>query len=600
MSPPALARTLAAALLFAAPLGLAPLVPPDWLPAGLAFALGSGRWLVLLAAGGAALSTALEGTPLDLDRHAPFQARSAWPTWRWLLVGLGLWAAALAVVPATRWSADQLSGDEPKYLRQADSLARDLDVDLASGSLAPARLSDLPRNLHSLARDTLRALRDLARDPWPDTSGHAWQAGQWTIHGLHGGSYHVQAPGLPVLLLPARLLQPTLDPDRSHSLVLLTLAALLAGAVYQAARLGAELSGSPLAGLLAALSLGGAAPLLSAGRHVYPEIACAAALAFVARRSLPGQPRPRPAAALGCALLCGALPWLHVKFSLLAVLALALLLLRLGPGRLRAASAAAAALPVAALLLFDHHVTGLLRPDAFYLRAASSVYSGPGDVFGVRVLVGLGVALFGARDGLLVMAPAAAAALLALPAAWARQRPATAALLLLAAALWLPTGLHGGGAPGPPGRLMSPILVLLAPALAVALPALAARRAFRFTLGALLVAGLALSVAQWGSWRRMVDPWDGLFASRAEAFSRLLPDAPPAPGERLRPPSPAAELLRALVPALALLAWAAWLGRARDSRPPRPVLRELATWSAAAWGSLALVTGLLGLLRPGP
>jgi hypothetical protein len=146
---------------------------------------------------------------------------------------------------------------------------------------------------------------------------------------------------------------------------------------------------------------------------------------------------------------------------------------------------------------------------------------------------------------------------------------------------------------------MSPVLVLLAPALAVAWPTLAPRRAFRFTLGALLVAGLALSVAQWGSWRRMVDPWEGLFASRAEDFSRLLPDAPPAPGERLRPPTPAAELLRALVPALALAAWAVWLGRARDARPARPALRELLAWSAAAWGTLALVSGILGLLRDG-
>lgn len=598
MSGRALSRALAGLLLVAAPLVFGPFAPARGLPAGVAFALGSGRWLVLAVGVAAALALLLEESGLDPWRAASL-ARADWTWPRWAAVGLALWAAAVALVPATYWTADQLAGDEPKYLREADSLASDLDVDLSSSSLAPPRLSDLPRNLRSLGRATRRALGDLLADPRPDSSGHAWQAGHWTIQGLHGGTYHVQAPGLPALLVPARLLQGRLDPERPNSLVLLTLAGLWAVAVYQAARLGSALAGSPLLGLAGALALGSAAPLLSVGRHVYPEIACAAALAWLARRVLPGQPRPRPAAALAGALLCGALPWLHVKFSLLAVLALVLLLLRLGPGRLRLACTALAALPVAALLLFDHHVTGLLRPDAFYLRAASPVYSGPGDLFGRRVLVGLGVALFGAREGLLVMAPAAAAALLAWPAAWARQRQATGTLLLLAAALWLPTGLHGGGAPGPPGRLMAPVLLLLAPILSMALPALIERRAFRFTLAALLLAGLALSVTQWASWRRMVDPWEGLFASRAEDFSRLLPDAPPTPGERLRLPSPGAELLRALVPALALAAWAAWLGRAREALAPRPALRALLAWSAAAWGTVALVTGVLGLLRGG-
>lgn len=586
-----LARALATAGCVAAPLALAAWLDPAVLPAGLSYLLGSGRPLVLVSAVLAGLTAAF-GLP-----SSPVEASPPWSERRWWGVGLALWLAALAAVPPESWSAERLSGDEPKYLRQADSLARDLDVDVAAGSQAPPRLSDLPRNLRSLGRATLRAVADLLTDPFPDTAGHEWSAGQWTILGRHGGSYHVQAPGLPVLLVPARLLQQALDPRRPNSLAMITLAALLAGAVYQAARLGAQLSDRPAAGLLAGLALGSAAPLLAAGRHFYPEVACAALLAFVARRALSGP--ARAAGLLGSAFLCGALPWLHVKFSLLAAVALALLLARARTRRLRAALVLLAALPVAALLLFDHHVTGLLRPDAFYLRAASNVYAGPADLLGLRVPVGLVVALFGYRDGLLVMAPAAALALFALPAAWARRRGPALALLALFAALWLPTAAHGGGAPGPPGRLMAPALVLLAPLLAVALPVALERGAFRFTAAGLLAAGLALSLAQRGPWQRMVDPWDGLFASPAEDFARLLPDAPPAAGQRARPPAPARELLRGGVLAAALLAFTAWLGRRPGSTGERGALREAAAWSAAAWGSVALVSLALRLLRGG-
>ncbi len=574
----AAARAVAVAALVSAPLALAAWLDPAVLPAGLAYLLGSGRALVLVTAALAALTAAF-GLPSSLAEPGP-----AWSERRWRGVGLALWLAALAAVPPESWSAERLSGDEPKYLRQADSLARDLDVDVASGSQAPPRLSDLPRNVRSLGRATARAVADLFTDPVPDTAGHEWTAGQWTILGRHGGSYHVQSPGLPVLLFPARLLQPSLDPQRPNSLVLVTLAALLAVAVHQAARLGAELTGSATSGLLAALALGSAAPLLAAGRHVYPEIACAALLAFVARRAVAQQ--MRPASLATSALVCGALPWLHVKFSLVALAALGLLLWRAATRRWRAALLGLAALPVAGLLLFDHHVTGLLRPDAFYLRAASSVYAGPGDLLGLRVPVGLVVALFGYRDGLVVMAPAAALALVALPLAGARRRAASLALLLIVAGLWLTTATHGGGAPGPPARLMAPALVLLAPLLAVALSELLERRAFRMTGVALLTAGLALSLAQHGPWQRMIDPWEGLFSSPAEDFARLLPDAPPAAGQKARPPSAAFELLRGAVLALPLLALTAWLGRRAApratgwpcGRPPPGAPRPGAAW----------------------
>jgi hypothetical protein len=117
---------------------------------------------------------------------------------------------------------------------------------------------------------------------------------------------------------------------------------------------------------------------------------------------------------------------------------------------------------------------------------------------------------------------------------------------------------------------------------------------------ALLTAGLALSLAQHGPWQRMIDPWEGLFSSPAEDFARLLPDAPPAAGQKARPPSAAFELLRGAVLALPLLALTAWLGRRAAPPGDRVALREAAAWSAAAWGGVALVTAALQLLRGGP
>lgn len=582
-------RTRPGDLLRAALLGtplLAPaLVPVERLPAGVAYVLTQGRWLIVLGMLAALVSVGLIGR-VRWPRLGPGGARG----WAAAATGLGtlllLWA-----VPPGLWSARQWSGDEPKYLRMTDSLYHDLDLDLSSGHTEPLTLRLFARNLRALGEELCDALGALVRDPRPALEGHAWRAGNWTVTGRGGGRYHVQGAGLPLLLLPSRWLQPWLDPERPDSLALLTLVGLWSLALMQTVRLAQEVSGSPACGAGAGLAVACTAPLLLCGYHFYPEVAAAAAVPWLARAVRPAAAGPGRARTVALAFVCGALPWLHVKFVPLGALAAALLLVKLGRGRARIALAvAAAALPVAALLLFNHRVTGLLRPDALYVRYAPEFYSGGPSLGAEGLVLGLITALFGARDGVFVLAPLLVVAAIGLPWSWRRERGTVVALVALCASLWLAAALHGGGAPGPPGRLLAPVITLSAAPLAVALVELRGDGRFLWTAASALVLGAGVTLTLAGSWQRAVDPYAGMFLTPAADFSLDLPDAP-RPGPR----SPLREVARG---ALLLAAVAAWvIDFARRRTPPRSAWSAARDFHLAAWASLVLVATLAGWLR---
>ena len=68
--------------------------------------------------------------------------------------------------------------------------------------------------------------------------------------GRGGGLYHLQSPGLPVILLPGFALQRALWPEVTAPwLPLLTVAALWAFGLVQGVRLAEEVSGSRAAGV---------------------------------------------------------------------------------------------------------------------------------------------------------------------------------------------------------------------------------------------------------------------------------------------------------------------------------------------------------------
>jgi hypothetical protein len=587
-------KRIGSGLLAALAVALPALLPAGILPAALAF-FGQARGLVALAALLAFLDVAwLDGRWLrEGVARGLLLLRQRRLTW---LLGLAGFAFALAVLPGSRWSGS-FSGDEPKYLRMAQSLGWDLDADISGGATEPPDLGQFGRGFRDLLHTTGEAAVGLFRDQAvPD--GHVWSLGNWTIAGRHGGRFHVQSPGLSALLAPMWALQRVLPDDRTPELHALLVLALLFGlTLAQTAALAGEVSGSPPAGLLAGLLVTTSAPLLVGGLHFYPEAAAAPLVAWCARHALPTGPPLSAARAFLAGLGCCALLWLHPKYAPLAAVLLLLVGLRTGARwRGLALLGAGALLAVLSRVLYDHRITGLLTPDAFYRRFGSEVYSGASSLGAWKLLAGLAIGPFGHRDGLLVMAPVAAVALLALPVCWREQRRATLSLLLAFSALWLAAAVHEGGAPGPPGRLLAPVATLLAPLLARGLVARRACLPFRWTLGLAALVGASITLAQLGDWRLTVDPYRGLPA--AAELAVVLPDAPAAPDLPLHARRQR-DALRGLVLASVLALSALGLDRvAPDPGAPWGLARRAVLHVAGFWSIVAAAGALLARVAP--
>jgi hypothetical protein len=585
-------------LLLAVPLLLPALVPLRVLTPGLAFAVTAGRSLVVLGTVSAFVSLWIRsrGRATQTWPLVSARAEDASPRRLWLLA----WAASLlavwAAIPSHRWNGDSLGGDEPKYLRMAESLYHDLDVDMAGEASGPLTAAGLARNVRYLGRSTVSALASVVQAP-AVPAGHQWNLGNWTLAGRNGGRYYLQSPGLPALLLPAIALQHAVWPDRTAPLLAVaTLAALWSIAFYQAARLAAEVSGSRLLGLLAGAAVALSPPVLVGGYHFYPEAAAAAAVPWLLRYVRLDGPQPGGVRAAALGLTTGALIWLHPKFLLLALVLGLLLVMRLRRDRARLALAAGCALlPVLALLLFDRQVTGLLRPDAFYRRYGDEMYTGPEALLSSSMPTGLVNGLFAARDGVLVMAPVLAAGLIALPLLW-RRDPGTAVRLgAVFASLWISAAVHSGGAAGPPGRLLAPVAVLLAAPLAVGLVELGSYLPFRWTVIALALVTAAMSLAMLRDFRRAVNPYRGVFASNDVNFAQDLPDAVRGSDHLSAVSRTARDLGRGVFLAAVVAFWAWVLSRARpggedDVAVAWKRIRDLhlAWWATIAIGSVAL------------
>jgi hypothetical protein len=585
------------ALVLLAPLLVPLAVPLASLPPGLVFALTSGRWLIVL--GAAAAAFALARHPEPLPRH-PERSEGSGDSLvlrpKPLFVGTWLcgFSLFLALVPSHRWSGASLTGDEPKYLRMAESLYHDLDVDVGSETQQDLDAHRLRRNVTSFLRATGNAVAGLFAGNESDqarSSGH-----NWTIEGRQGGKYYVQSPGLPTVLLPAVALQSALSPRSTGPwLPMVTLAALWATALAHTVRLCTEVVASSPTALLAAITVL-SPPVLIGGMHFYPESMAIAVLAWALRYVRPGGPTLGRGRATALATAVGALPWLHPKLIPVALVLTLLLLARLKQDRKTLLAALTAALlPILALLLFDHHVTGLLRPDAFYVVYASEVYAGLGALFSMRLVTGFVNAFFAARDGLFVMAPASIAGVLAIPLLWRRDRRTALVLAAVFAALWFVAAVHEGGAPGPPARLMSPAVPLLAVPLAVGLQEWRRHLPSRWTFAALALITLSMTWSFRTDWLRNTNPYRSL-----PAEANFAPDLPDGPRDLVASPPEARrlhDLLRGLLLGAVLAGWSIVLtGRAQDpSLPtgpssPWPQIRNthLAWWSTLALLSLCL------------
>ena len=587
----------------AAPLLLPFLVPLRVLGPFAAWLLTSGRWLVVSAVAASALSLAVTtfDRPWQAGRRAV--ARLDASPARGFAVALFAagFLAMLALIPGYRWAGDGLLGDEPKYLRITESLYYDLDTDVGSGTLVPPTPAGVLRNVLWLARTTAQAGTDLLEDD-ETPPAHVWRAGHLTVAGRSGGLYHLQSPGLPVILLPGFALQRALWPQVTAPwLPLLTVAALWAFGLTQNVRLAEEVSGSRAAGVFAGLITAFSAPVFLCGYHFYPEAAALALVPWLVRAAVGRPPGTIGLIARGIAI--GVLPWLHVKFSLLAVVLLALIAPRAG-GRLRVTALAMPPIVLGALLaLYHHRITALWTPDALYRRYGPDVYSGPAAFLSADTVRGSLVAFFGAVDGLFVIAPAAIAGALAIVWLFRRDRRCGAALAAVVAAASATAAVHGGGAPGPPGRLMAPVACVFGAALAVGLVSPRRWPPFRWTVFILALAGLSITVTMHADWRRAVSPYRRMFASADTDFSRLIPGMVGPSGEkRLRP-----DIARGLA-LLAVVAFWAWrVGRAARAQhgtadAPAPTIAE--RWAAlrnthlAFWATIAACTIVLAALGP--
>lgn len=335
-------------------------------------------------------------------------------------------------------------GDEPHYLTMAQSLLSDGDLDLTD---------------------------EFAEREYAPFFGGTLEA-HTSPQSPRGRLYAVHTPGLAALILPAYALG-------GYPGVRWLMSAFAALTAVLVARLVGEATGSPGARLAAFGIVAFTPPLAFYAVVVYPETPAALATAFLllaARRD------PRPSQLLLAAAVAAALPWLHPKFLVLAVLGLGLVLVRRASPAARACALAVLASSLALLLAFF---------KSHYGRASFGAAYGPGladDVSLLRAPLGMLALLVDRQFGLLSVSPV-----------WCLALPGLGLLFRERLGDGLRAVLLGGASAGvgaafsmwwggscPPARFLVPALPALALALA---PALA-----RFKDTAAALAGLGLGV----------------------------------------------------------------------------------------------------------
>lgn len=374
-------------------------------------------------------------------------------------------AVACISTPHTRFQS-ALVGDEPKYVRYCENLYQGLGFDIARIK----RLDKLPAGYEPRALDNLRGLgavigeesRNLVEDGKALLAGRrqfnrARYLGGWFLEGKRPGSlYQMHTPGLGLLLFPAYYLdrrvlsdQWTWDgnfprPQHMLNVALLTLFGLYALVVFRLLRAHTE---RRLAWVLTLISMV-AMPVGAFAFQVYPEIAAGVLLVSAVLYLLSSH---RSAwAALACGVGVGFLPWLHVRFSLAALVILGWGLF--GWRRHRRATglfAAGVILTLGAFCFYVYHVTGSLLP--------SGLYDARGGYFTLgEILSGWRTLAFDTTWGLLPHAPVYALSLLGMGLTW-RARPATAGLITL---VWLSLAMSAGHDPAAGGT--TPVRYLVA------------------------------------------------------------------------------------------------------------------------------------------
>jgi hypothetical protein len=317
----------------------------------------------------------------------------------------------------------RVSGDEPHYLLMAQSLWRDGDLELRDNKMRGEMEEYTPADIQP----------------------------HWGAPRPDGRPFPAHGVGLPALLAPVY----ALGGRRACALLLV---ALGSGLALLARALALRVTGDEAVSKLAWIATLGP-PASFYAFHVYTEMPSAVAVAGGLLLLL-GFPRSLPAA-VAAAALASTLPWLHVKLIPAAVALGVIGLVRLR-GRARPAFVAVAALAAAGYMAFFQSVFGHPTPLALYGGHLPPRMDGAP----LRAAAGL---LLDRSFGLLPHAPVFLLALAAVPLALRRPLRETWPYALVLAAVLGPVlwwRMWWGGQ-CPPGRLLVPLVPLLAVLVAV-------------------------------------------------------------------------------------------------------------------------------------
>ena len=489
------------------------------LPPFLAYLVFPGRhWLVIL--GGLVVAAAVDdrfGTDRLSERFAAVARHRRF--------GLALLAlvsfVAFARVPQPEKEAEAFGGDEPKYLRIAYSLLRDLDADVGSGRTVTPDLSVRLQQVQHLVLEARDAAVELLH-PVEAPPGHVWNAGNWSVNGRHGGIYHLQPPGLPALVAVAlgfgEILLPERDPGISVAALLSLIWILAAREMWMLFK---DFTKDPLLATVFAGIVFSSAPVFVGGYQLFPESLALWVFPWLLRRLRASERGLGIVGGLACGLVAGYLLWVHPKLTFVALFfgALALARPRTRP-MVKIAFGLGFVLMVFTALLYCHHISGLFRPEGLYIRQAEEYVASP-NPFSLRFAAGLVKALIGGRDGLLLFAPILA---LGFMTPGFVRWPSRISLELggLFLVVWLTSAVHDGASLGSPARLMAPVAFVPAFFLLRSLRNPRARQIHLSGLFLFLV-GCTITFDMTTDWRKNVNPYRSMFTDPATNFEPGLP-----------------------------------------------------------------------------
>jgi hypothetical protein len=536
------------------------LVVIPWLPVTLppAFLIWTGAFTIPIWIGvGLALSSAAIG---DRTIHRRWLAS---PRAQMRLA----FVAACAVFGLAAWSASASipGGDEPHYLVITQSLLHDRDLNVEN----------------NYAQGDYREYYGGPLSP------------DFRVRGRHGELYSIHAPGIPALVLPAYAIG-------GYHAVVAFLILISAGGCALAWWLAWRATNSRSAAWFGWAVVAFAAPFLLESFTVYPDGPGAAIVltAFWALRRIDaGEMLNARALALHGAALA-ALPWMHTRFALLAILLGLLIVLRLlttgRPSRIPA-FLAVPILSAVGWVAAAYAMYGTLNPAA--------AYGGQSDTALAFLPNGIGGLLFDQGFGLIATAPALAIALAALP----RTRRFMFEWGLVAVVYATAVGSYAmwwAGTSGP-ARFLVPLILPLALPAAVAWQRVTSR-------GARVAMTMALAVTVWIS-TTLVSAGGGLlayhsrnvygptpapwieWANKLVPLSQAMPAFVPLPrgtplGARM---AAARDGFASMVPWIGCFAMAAyltvWLGRKRGAR-----LSDVVAAAVAGSGAATMIAASIG------